>query len=573
MTLDDILRKGYFPKELPPPFSTEAFADFFRSKNNFKSYQGNKKQSKYALFSIPKIAYSRTKVALVNPYNFLNLCEVIVTNWTNIESLYNRSTITTSLPKLNGNRFKTEYTFHEFREKALIESVNTNTLLVSDISRFYSSVYTHSIPWAIHTKSVAKLDRTNTLYGNAIDEAVRNCQDQQTNGIPVGPITSLIIAEILLCDIDRELGTKVNLRGKRYIDDYLLFFQHDANAENCLKLLQHYLLEFQLEINNHKTQIERLPYILDDVWLTELSSFIASYNHLDQKSFFTKLYSKAMELVKKFPDKFVVKYLIQIIKEYYIKEESWELFQTYLLNLTKIEPSVLPDTITIILSYHGVYNFSTTTIKEFFSSLIDEHISKGNHYEVSWSLWLFVELQLILDLTVAEKILNSTDTCSKIILFHLEYMGLISGSLLSQKARAQAAISTDDLYNENWLYIYESFHKSWMTLNSGTHPVQNDKFFKLLHTNGISFYNSINRVIPLDISALSESDLTKLYIESDSIKESISMMKSNIEEAESFEDVKEAFNDFLNHFESFVEELESDFSDHIEKLIKKKREY
>lgn len=33
MTLNDLLEKGYFPKELPPPFNTKKFSHFFETKS------------------------------------------------------------------------------------------------------------------------------------------------------------------------------------------------------------------------------------------------------------------------------------------------------------------------------------------------------------------------------------------------------------------------------------------------------------------------------------------------------------------------------------------------------------
>jgi len=341
MTLDDLLRKGYFPKELPPPFTTETFADYFGAKNSFNSYRGNENKSIYAEFSIPKISFSRTKVALINPFNYLLLAEVIIDNWTNIESIYNRSTITTSLPSLNGNTFQTKSSFREFKESALIESFGTDVLLRTDVSRFYSSIYTHSIPWAIHTKAVAKNNRGNSLFGNKIDTSIRNCQDQQTNGIPIGPITSLIIAEILLCTIDKELATSWTIKGKRYIDDYMVFFDNSIRAEEFMQKLQILLMDFQLEVNTTKTSIEKLPYELEDIWLTEISTFFATSFNLEQRLFLTKMYSKTLTLVKKHPNKYIIKYIIHIIKNYYIEKDNWELFQTYLLNLTRLEPSIL----------------------------------------------------------------------------------------------------------------------------------------------------------------------------------------------------------------------------------------
>ncbi len=486
MTLEDILEKGYFPKELPPPFTTKVFSDYFKAMSNFKGMQGNKKTSIYSQFSIPKLNYFRTKVALVNPYNFLVLAEVIKDNWTNIDRIFNGSSLTTSLPTINAHTFNTQKTFSEFKEESLLQSLGKNTLLITDISRFYSSIYTHSIPWAIHTKPVAKANNAHSLYGNAIDSAIRNCQDKQTNGIPIGPITSLIIAEILLCDIDKKLLSSGNvLNGKRYIDDFMLFFNNSVEAEEFFKQLQSLLTDFQLEINSNKTKIEKIPFELEDIWISEISTFISSSYNLKQKNFLTKLYSKILGLVKQYPNKYIIKYLIVIIEDIYIENTSWDLFQTYLLNLTKLEPSILPNTLSIILSYYNKYNFPLNDIKDFYISLINEHLEKGNHFEVSWSLWSLLELGLTIDAQTGNDILKSQDWCSKLIVLHLESVGLINGTL-TQKNIEKTNIDPDDLYDQKWLFIYESFHKGWLTTNSGTHPVMQDTFFKRLKTSGLN---------------------------------------------------------------------------------------
>jgi hypothetical protein len=71
-------------------------------------------------------------------------------------------------------------------------------VLQTDINLFYPSVYAHTMPWAIHGKATAKVNRANKLLGNLLDSLVRCGQDQQTIGIPIGPDTSLLLAEILL---------------------------------------------------------------------------------------------------------------------------------------------------------------------------------------------------------------------------------------------------------------------------------------------------------------------------------------------------------------------------------------
>src|SRR6185312_11663464 len=61
----------------------------------------------------------------------------------------------------------------------------------ADVTRFYQSIYTHSVSWALHGKETAKKKmKDKGLVGNVLDEVLRSGQDGQTIGIPTGPDTS-----------------------------------------------------------------------------------------------------------------------------------------------------------------------------------------------------------------------------------------------------------------------------------------------------------------------------------------------------------------------------------------------
>jgi hypothetical protein len=69
-----------------------------------------------------------------------------------------------------------------------------------------------------------------SFYGNLLDLRVRNAQDGQTIGLPVGPDTSRLLAEIVGTAVDKAVQTA--LRGKRnwsakqrggmrFVDDFI----------------------------------------------------------------------------------------------------------------------------------------------------------------------------------------------------------------------------------------------------------------------------------------------------------------------------------------------------------------
>ena len=82
-----------------------------------------------------------------------------------------------------------------------------------DISNCYGSIYTHTIPWALHTKHVAKSNQNNNdLLGNKIDSLIQLMQNGQTNGIPQGSVLMDFIAEIILSYVDKLLDEKLKIK-------------------------------------------------------------------------------------------------------------------------------------------------------------------------------------------------------------------------------------------------------------------------------------------------------------------------------------------------------------------------
>ena len=112
-------------------------------------------------------------------------------------------------------------------------SIGNKYVLSLDISRCYESIYTHSITWALLGKEKAKeeyLKKENersSSYNIAdnLDERVRKINNNETKGIPTGPITSRLISELILSEIDNILHEKVpKLKYNRFVDDYSFYF-------------------------------------------------------------------------------------------------------------------------------------------------------------------------------------------------------------------------------------------------------------------------------------------------------------------------------------------------------------
>lgn len=133
-------------------------------------------------------------------------------------------------------------------------------VLHTDISDCYGSIYTHSVPWAVHTKQTAKTQRRDlSLIGNVIDKHLQDMAYGQTNGIPQGSVLMDFIAEIVLGYADLELSDRIqqaNIQDYeiiRYRDDYRIFSNNPQTAEHITKLLTEILVELGMCLNAQKT--------------------------------------------------------------------------------------------------------------------------------------------------------------------------------------------------------------------------------------------------------------------------------------------------------------------------------
>ena len=165
-------------------------------------------------------------------------------------------------------------------------------VLHTDISDCYGSIYTHSIPWAIHTKPVAKMNRNpNGNIGNIIDKHLRDMAFGQTNGIPQGSVLMDFIAEMVLGYADTELSIRIqqaNIQDYhiiRYRDDYRIFSNNPQDAELITKILTEILIELGMRLNAQKTLVSN-NVIRDSIkpdkiyWIAEKNGSRSIQEHL-----------------------------------------------------------------------------------------------------------------------------------------------------------------------------------------------------------------------------------------------------------------------------------------------------
>ena len=130
----------------------------------------------------------------------------------------------------------------------------------ADVTDCYAAIYTHSIAWAVHEKTIAKAKKSDkSLIGNIIDSHIQDMRHGQTNGIPQGSVLMDFISELVLGYADLELSKRLSADGitlyriLRYRDDYRIFVNNPQSGEAILKTLTEVLIELGLKLNTLKT--------------------------------------------------------------------------------------------------------------------------------------------------------------------------------------------------------------------------------------------------------------------------------------------------------------------------------
>ena len=497
MTIEKLVVDGYFAEELIPPLTSKDLGPLLPAilplLDSYDPITGNNKvYSRCSNFSIPKAGGYRRAISIPNPLHQIRISDTILSNWAVLQTLTDRSQISGSKLVSGGSRALGKPSFDDFINQRITRSVGCRYLLKIDISRFYNSIYTHSIPWAIHTKAIAKgLRRRSQLYGNALDEDCRKMMDGQTVGIPVGPDTSRVISEVILSAIDEKLRAQLpDFSGIRIIDDYYLYFKNLGDVEVAKELTHKIMAEFELELNPSKDIIHQIPEVIEAQWYADLKLFRFSDFPSAQRKQLISYFDMVIGHAKNYPDDSVISYAISKVRNLVIHRNNFEILQSLMLNCLHLEPKTISILSEIFHFYSRVrYPLINEKIKYALQEFISFHLDLGNEFEVFWAMWTMKLLRLKVDKNVAQKITQSTNSVIILIYLHMRNSRLISKRI--NISAWDSLLTKDNLYSEHWLVAYEAKVRGW--LSSADNYIDDDPFFKLLADNQVRFYDTTGR--------------------------------------------------------------------------------
>ncbi len=495
--LKELLEKGYFPSELPAPFTTREYAAAICSPSLPTSHpytfgkKGPKYNSKCAVFNLARRGRLRRVLSVPNPVNYYHSAKSIADNWADIAAHYRKSDQALSRPVVDTSRaLGWEKGFSELSDAKLKTRSASKYILKADISNFYPSIYTHSIPWALHTKPVAKgAFGFSASIGNQIDTHIRNCQEMQTKGVPIGPDASFVIAEIIMTAIDEMLIPIVGKKYHRYIDDFEFGCGSLQQAEATLARLQEILEHFELALNSSKTKIVESPCSLDPVWLHDLKNFKFRRGKIQQKNDLLHYFDLVIDYLYRYPDEPVVKYAILRSSSRLVYKNNWPSYQNIILQWSIAEPGILPIALDFIKFYESKgFAIDKAELKETLEFLIAEHSPMGHTSEVSYAIFGMILFGLTFSNEVVDILSQIENPFIALLTLDAQQQGLIPKSYAF--SLWQSLMTAGELKTSNWPLAYEAMIKGWLPSATGVDYLSTDDGFKYLQAKNVHFYDT-----------------------------------------------------------------------------------
>lgn len=498
--IERLLRLGYLPSQLPPPFTTsdlaKGHAEFFAAwlalqKSPSKGPKIPKAlAAKAESFSVARAGHQRRVTSIPGPVAQTFLATALVANWAAIVRHFRRSKTSASHPRFrrDAKRAASLPSMQTLYEKRLLQGAGFRYVLRTDISRFFPTIYTHSIPWALHGKSTAKRNRTITpkYFGNLLDQAVRQCQDEQTFGLPIGPDTSHIIAECIATAVDVELNKKLRgtTPGFRYVDDYYYFFDTYLAAEKALAALVRCLKEFELQINFEKTKICRVEELEEDSWTHTLRSFNIAPDGQRQRSDVNHFFEVARNLAKRFKDESVMTYALRRASSVVLRKDNWNPFEAHLCLVAAAHPVTLQTVARLLSTYKGLdYPLNKPRLSRLVNSLIADHAPLEHHSEVAWCIWMCKDLGL--ELSNIDLVSEMNSSVCTLMLLDLAAAGKLTKPLPT--ARWKQFERPESLWEDLWMVSYEAGIRGWGGMSDA--HIRSNPYFEELRKQNVHFYD------------------------------------------------------------------------------------
>lgn len=460
--LEGFLGYGLFADKIPNFLTSEYFYEWYIT--NLKPAFENKGKDYVRYESMRNINIPRL-LAIPNPFSYANLCKELSDNWEKIRTklLDNNKDQKFKISRIHIRKMKDKKHLFEMNYNNIIKDGNPEQKIIigkqfcveTDISNCFPSIYSHSVPWALVGKPTAKKNKDNyTEWYVKLDKVIRNTKNEETNGILIGPHSSHLISETILTTVDKTLSEK-KYEFVRHVDDYKCYVSTYEEAEKFLIDLSAELKNYELYLNNKKTQISQLPLASVDSWVNRLNSFdLGTKRTVDDKLVLEHrrlraLLDMAIELMVKENNSAIMNYTFKIIATKYLDYHSFKYYIDYVHHLLLLYPYL---TNIIDEQVFVPFEVENSRIRIISNDLYRVGIKKHLYDACSYSVFWAIKYNFKLNTNILNAAIDSND-CIFMTLGYLYSKKFKDSSSIKEYKRKAIELSVLD-FDQKWIFLY-----------------------------------------------------------------------------------------------------------------------
>jgi Reverse transcriptase (RNA-dependent DNA polymerase) len=474
-----LLDYGLFSEKVPPCFTSIGLSIF--AQKYFKNfYEANDEKELKKIIDSNANDYIRYEalrdtnvprnMGIPHPASYAIQVLGIVRHWNLIQRHCNKPTYPHSriFVRRSNNQKIFEMSYkgkerYEVEEKELEWMFDAKYLVKVDIAQCFPSIYSHSIPWALHTKSQSKSkSKPLNLVGDFLDKITQCVRDKQTNGLLIGPHASNVISEIILTEIDCQLETTGFTNFHRHIDDYSFYAKDIEQAELFIKKLGLFLRGYEMAINDKKTEILELPRASTEGWVSKLKNFSFPNTENLKISTIRAYLDLALESSKKIGKSTPLNYAIKTLNSKILNDRAKRMYTQEILNLAIAYPYLIPLVDEYIFK-KIIIEKQSILVTRFCTKAVQIGINKNYPDAISHALYYALKYSVIIELEEKDllEIICLDDCLTNVLL--LEYANtnnlvIIKKEIVKKGNEIKKSEPRD--ISKNWLLIYQLWSES-----------------------------------------------------------------------------------------------------------------
>lgn len=439
-----LVTKGLLPENLPPVFTTASVWTALAPKH-LAYVVTPKATGELCLYNSSKRGGQRRVFAIPHPLFVKEQGLFLRKHWSQIEALFDTAVGSVSRPQVDaaGPRH-VRITSHRDLPKIRLQTLSRfKFCLVTDVSRFFYSIYTHALPWALNGKAAAKTDNDKnsaTVFGNRLDFIIRQAQAKQTIGIPVGPDSSKIAAEIIMSAVDQSFIKRSGQSAPvyvRHVDDYWIGGHTYEECEKHLANLRAALRDYELDINESKTRIISTSYVFGETWPSEFDKAIeVDFGFLmDEHSGISTL-AHVVDRATKENDDGIIRHVIRIFDKKKLWDTNWNILEHFLAQCSVQFPHSF-DYVARVIAWRARVGQSINVPmwREIAELTTKQHSALGRDSETCWGIWLLKELGAKLPKSLTDLMVTNSGGLGLAFLAHFPKHKMSSDRTLLAKLR------------------------------------------------------------------------------------------------------------------------------------------